>query len=76
MGRFGTGAAACRAIEMYTVEASTDESGAWAPLCQAVDRLFGYQLLPPDYGGAHILAEYRNGSGVTLDVASAFDVHL
>lgn len=53
------------------VEAS-DSSTAWTAIEEAVGRLFGYRLLPPDPRGAHILAEYEplNG-GPRLDIASA-----
>jgi ABC-type cobalamin/Fe3+-siderophores transport system ATPase subunit len=44
---------------------------AWAPLQDAIRRLFGYELLPPDGSLASIVAEYRIPSGARLDVASA-----
>jgi hypothetical protein len=47
-------------------------SAAWAAIEEAVGRLFGYKLLPPDPRGAHILAEYESLSGgPRLDIASA-----
>ena len=56
-------------------EASRDES-AWSALQASMDRLFGYELLPPDATGAHIRAEYRTAGAVdeeraSLDIASA-----
>ena len=45
---------------------------AWRNLTDAIKRLFGYELLPPDASGADILAEYRTGPNAPrLDVASA-----
>lgn len=45
---------------------------AWDSLQDAIGRLFGYQLLPPDGAGPHIVAEYRHGhDGPRFDVASA-----
>jgi len=53
------------------VEASKSES-AWAALQDSIGRLFGFELLPPDAAGAHILAEYRErAGGPRLDIASA-----
>jgi predicted ATPase len=44
---------------------------AWAPLCESIHRLFGYELLVPNADGAHILAEYRLQAGASpLDIAS------
>ena len=52
-------------------EANRDEA-AWAALRASIDKLFGYELLPPDDEGAHILAEYRERrDGPRLDIASA-----
>lgn len=52
-------------------EANRDEA-PWAALCASIDKLFGYELLPPDAEGAHILAEYRERQGgPRLDIASA-----
>jgi hypothetical protein len=53
------------------VEASRSDP-AWAALQDSIGRLFGFELLPPDAGGAHILAEYRErAGGPRLDIASA-----
>jgi len=44
---------------------------AWDSLQDAIGRLFGYHLLPPDGTGAHIIAEYRQSAdGPSFDVAS------
>jgi len=44
----------------------------WDSLQDCVRRLFGYELLPPDGTGPHILAEYKHGThGPGLDIASA-----
>ena len=56
-------------------EASRDES-AWNALQVSMDKLFGYELLPPDATGAHIRAEYRTAGAVdeeraSLEIASA-----
>lgn len=53
------------------LEANQSEE-AWSRLTQSIHRLFGYELLPPDATGAHILSEYREGAdGPRLDIASA-----
>ena len=53
------------------VEASLDESG-WSRLQTSIDKLFGYELLPPDTSAAHIRAEYRMTEGGQLfDIGSA-----
>ena len=39
---------------------------AWAALQESIGKLFGYELLPPDTGGAHILAEYRAAAGQAI----------
>jgi AAA domain, putative AbiEii toxin, Type IV TA system len=45
---------------------------AWEALQTSIRRLFGYELLPPDDSGAHILAEYSSRpGGPRLDIASA-----
>jgi len=45
---------------------------AWDSLQDAIGRLFGYELLPPDGTGAHIVAEYQQETGgPRFDVASA-----
>ena len=52
-------------------EASQNEP-AWGALKASISKLFGYELLPPDASGAHILAEYTMAEGgPRLDVASA-----
>ena len=52
-------------------EASQNEP-AWGALKASINKLFGYELLPPDASGAHILAEYTMAEGgPRLDVASA-----
>ena len=52
-------------------EANRDER-AWAALKASIGKLFGYDLLPPDTSGAHILAEYTmTEDGPRLDIASA-----
>lgn len=52
------------------VEAANDDR-VWQALTQAIRRLFGLELLPPEIG-AYITAEYRRGSaGPALDIASA-----
>ena len=45
---------------------------AWNPLTRSIMKLFGYELLPPDATGAHIVSEYKVGTtGPRLDIASA-----
>lgn len=45
---------------------------AWPALKESIQRLFGYEILPPDAKGPDILAEYRaRESGPRLDIASA-----
>jgi predicted ATPase len=44
---------------------------AWGALTHSIRRLFNYELVPPDAGGADIIAEYRPTSGFALDIASA-----
>jgi predicted ATPase len=45
---------------------------AWAKLVDAIRRLFGYELLPPQAAGPDILAEYRRDpQGPSFDIASA-----
>ena len=56
-------------------EANQDDS-AWDALQTSVRKLFGYELLPPDTAGAHIVAEYREASSSRgprphFDIASA-----
>jgi hypothetical protein len=47
------------------------DAQAWDALRISIKRLFGYEILPPDARGAHILAEYRIDDGPRLDIASA-----
>ena len=47
-------------------------SSAWKALVESVERLFGYRLLEPYAGGAHVVAEYRESeTAQPLDIASA-----
>ena len=47
-------------------------SAAWPNLQNAIQRLFAYQLEPPNSTGAHIIAEYRSAAGgPKFDIASA-----
>jgi len=49
-----------------------ENQAAWAKLTDAVRRLFGIELLPPDGRGADIVAEYRPApDGPAFDLASA-----
>jgi hypothetical protein len=58
-------------IRNLLVEAHLSEE-AWPALTKSIERLFGYELLPPDASGADIIAEYKTKrSGKALDVASA-----
>ena len=53
------------------VEASRNEP-AWNALQTSIEKLFGYELLPPDASGAHINAEFRmTGDGPLLDIGSS-----
>lgn len=52
------------------VEASGQER-AWQALQESIQRLFGFELLPPDSSGPHILAEYRVRAGSRFDIGSA-----
>lgn len=53
------------------VEANESE-GAWNRLTQSIRNLFGYELLPPDATGPHIVSAYQSrGGGPRLDIASA-----
>ncbi len=48
------------------------QSPAWDRLQDAIGRLFGYRLEPPDATGAHIVAEYGGvDGGPRFDIASA-----
>ena len=56
-------------------EANEDDA-VWGALQTSVRKLFGYELLPPDTAGAHIVAEYREVAGGRgprphFDIASA-----
>ena len=45
---------------------------SWERLQESIQRLFGYELMPPDASGANIVAEYRMArGGPSFDVASA-----
>lgn len=47
-------------------------SEVWDDFQKAIQQLFGYELLPPNAEGAHILAEYRvRPDAPRLDIASA-----
>jgi predicted ATPase len=53
------------------VQANHSEK-AWAALCNSIEKLFGYRLLPPDATGAYIVAEYQAAQGgPTFDISSA-----
>ena len=58
-------------IRNLLVQAKQSEK-AWRDLTKSIERLFGYELLPPDETGADILAQYRHSQGEKeLDIASA-----
>ena len=45
---------------------------AWVALCDTIEKLFGYNLLPPDATGAYIVAEYQaSPDGPRFDISSA-----
>lgn len=53
------------------VQANHSEK-AWGALCNSIEKLFGYKLLPPDATGAYIVAEYQAApAGPTFDISSA-----
>lgn len=53
------------------VQAKHNET-AWKGLQDTIKKLFGYELLPPDETGTHIIAEYKpESSGPRFDIASA-----
>ena len=53
------------------VEAHADQAN-WDALQKSIDKLFGFELLPPDANGAHIVTEYRSSTGgQPFDIASA-----
>ena len=56
-------------------EASRNEV-AWERIQSSIEKLFGYEILPPETGGADIIAEYRVAGAVDeehprFDIASA-----
>ena len=56
-------------------EASINEV-AWERIRSSIEKLFGYEILPPETGGAHIMAEYRvagapDARHPRFDIASA-----
>ena len=53
-------------------EASGNEV-AWERIQSSIEKLFGYEILPPETGGAHIIAEYRvaGAEHPLFDIASA-----
>lgn len=58
-------------IRNLLVQAKQSEK-AWRDLTKSIERLFGYELLPPNETGADILAQYRHSQGEKeLDIASA-----
>ena len=58
-------------LRNLVAEAHNDDAD-WSALRTSIDKLFGYELLPPDVSGPHIRAEYKeHGSARSLDVASA-----
>lgn len=58
-------------IRNLLVEAHQSED-AWPLLQDSIQRLFGYEILPPDESGAHIVAEYRTRpDGPSFDLTNA-----
>lgn len=52
------------------VQANHSEK-AWIALCNSIEKLFGYRLLPPDATGAYIVAEYQAiPDGPKFDISS------
>ena len=56
-------------------EVSSNEV-AWKRIQSSIEKLFGYEILPPETGGAHIIAEYRVAGALDsehprFDIASA-----
>jgi ABC-type transport system involved in cytochrome c biogenesis ATPase subunit len=52
--------------------AEAHQSSAWSALQDSIQRLFNYEILPPDSSGADIIAEYRfQTDGPRLDIANA-----
>ncbi|MGH9928723.1 MAG: ATP-dependent nuclease [Pyrinomonadaceae bacterium] len=58
-------------IRNLLVEAYQSQE-AWSELSDCIQRMFRYEILPPDSSGANIIAEYRESpNGPRFDVASA-----
>ena len=58
-------------LRNLVVEAYADQAN-WDALQESIGRLFGFELLPPDASGAHIVTEYRSSAGGKhFDIASA-----
>jgi predicted ATPase len=58
-------------IRNLLVEAHESDE-AWSELSKCIQRMFGYEILPPNSVGPDIIAEYRHRpDGPRLDVASA-----
>jgi hypothetical protein len=58
-------------IRNLLLAASRDEL-TWRPLTDAMHRMFGYELVPPDATGPDIVADYkRSADGPRFDIASA-----
>jgi predicted ATPase len=58
-------------IRNLLVEAHNSQE-AWKPLRDAIRRLFGYEILPPNSSGADIIVEYRaDARSSRMDIASA-----
>lgn len=58
-------------IRNLLVEAHESEE-AWSELSKCIERMFRYEILPPDARGPDIIAEYRDKpNGPRFDVASA-----
>ena len=49
-------------LRNLVVEAHADQAN-WDALQESIDKLFGFELLPPDADGAHIIMEYRSSPG-------------
>ena len=47
------------------------QGDTWSKLVDAIKRLFGFELLPPDSSVADIVAEYKTPEGIQFDIASA-----
>ena len=58
-------------LRNLVVEAHADQA-SWDALQESIEKLFGFELLPPDANGAHIVTEYRRSTGgKPFDIASA-----